>query len=739
MPKKKKFTKAQINKALKEVQADNEKDFLRQIRDKNKEFLIAGLSELQKERIAKWIRIQHDDSKLKHREICDKIDEFDQVYRMERKEITGGEGEMPNYRSPMSTVALEVMHSKYMGVFHTPKDIMNVLPVEEGDISKVDKLSTFGNWSADNELKMFENMDRLLHSCSKNGEAPYLVHWVKEYATEIVRDFIPNPADPSQFLVDPTTQEPLFQEREEQKLVYNAPKLEPFSRKDYVQPKNALMGKIPDWEMRKIRMTYDQYLRDELQGKKFKGSLKEIKGWGGSKDEDTRLEDFEGDTIPVGEWEQEFVEFYGRMRITVIKQDAEDDTEEREELEDEFIAVVHLKDEVLCSLRHNKFPLKQRPIGMAYFYPDDEGRRAGLGVLELMEKLQKSYDAFFNQMLLATIQSNNPIIFFTPTGNMRDEPIKLKHGYMYPTTDPNSIKEIKLSGPDGAILTTLEMINNWAQLLFGISDFSAGLESRIDPSAPAKKAELVVQQGNVRMNQIVKRYNKVYQDIFKRWFLLYKDNMPPNKFMRIVGDSKDNPWEFKAVTLEDFALKSIPDFELTGNILNENKSLEAQKALAIYQVLVQNPLFAPQTQQGLRSLHQLTKWLINKMDEIGLSRFVPDVPGENVSTPEEENARFMQGDVGEPTQGEDHINHIQVHRSLLIDPNIPDEIKQIAAQHISQHVALMRTEQAQQQVLSQVASQPINEGGADVQQGGGEQVTPGTDTGVLGGQPGALV
>ena len=176
MPKKKKFTRAQINKAMKEVEADSEKEFLQEVRKKNKEFLIPGLSEFQKDRIAKWICGQLEDSKNKQKEVEDKIDEFDQVYRMERKEVTGSEGELPNYRSPMSTVALEVMHAKVMNVFFTPKDIMNVLPTEEGDITKVEKLSTFGNWSAENELEMFKNMDRLFHSCAKNGEAPYLVH-----------------------------------------------------------------------------------------------------------------------------------------------------------------------------------------------------------------------------------------------------------------------------------------------------------------------------------------------------------------------------------------------------------------------------------------------------------------------------------------------------------------------------------------------------------------------------------
>ena len=65
-----------------------------------------------------------------------------------------------------------------------------------------------------------------------------------------------NPQDLTQPMIDPDTKEPLFQEIEETKLLYSGPKLEVFSRKDYVQPLNALMDKIPDWEMRKVRIEY---------------------------------------------------------------------------------------------------------------------------------------------------------------------------------------------------------------------------------------------------------------------------------------------------------------------------------------------------------------------------------------------------------------------------------------------------------------------------------------------------
>ena len=722
---------------LTEIEASNEKQYLKGLKKKNQNFLVDGLSIVERERIAEWLIKQKDENKTKHTDIEDDIDEYDEVYRMERKEIIGSDGNLPNYRSPLTTVSLDVIHAQLMNVFFTPKDIARALPTEEGDIDKVNTLDTFMNWSAKNELDIFDQMDRLFHSSIKNGEAPYIVHWVKEYGTEVKRIPLPNPANPSEPLVDPDTKKPLFQEIEEAKILYNGPRLEVFSRKDYFQPINSVMGKTPQWEARRIRMTYDQYLRDELQGKMFPDSIKDIQGWSSS-DSDTNLVDFEDDTIPTGEFEKEFIEFYVRMRINVIAsgKDANGkEIEELQELEDEFIAIVEPKSQVLCNLRFNRFPLKTRPIGVDYFIPDDEGRRAGLGVVRQMENLQKAYDVLYNQFIAGTTQANNPVIFFEPTGNMRNEKTKIQHGFMYPTANAGSMKIFQFPSPDQSLRDMLGLIDRWSQLMFGISDFSAGVESTIDPDAPAKKVEILVQRGNVRQNILVKRKNKTIQDILTKWFLLYQQNMPPNKFMRIAG-SQDQIFEFKPVTLSDFALKSIPDFEVVGNILNVNKQLEINKKIAVYQLLLDNPFFNPQTQAGIKGLFNLTKWFIDGLDEMGLSSFLPKAPGDEVSTPEEENARFMQGDSGEPTPQEDHVNHIKVHSQFINDPNIPEELKPGVVEHIKAHVEMMRSivaTQIQAQQQGQQQGQQPQQGGQNV----GNQAPQGTPDGnVLGGPEG---
>ena len=694
----------------KELNEINEKEYLAKVKKQNKKYLIK-LDYLERERIAKHIKDLYLQNKDNQKIIEDNVDLYDEVYRMVRDNTIDSD---INYRSPLSTVTLEVIHSNIMNVFFTPKDIMRVLPTEANDIPKIKKLDIFGNWSVKNELEIFEKCDRLFHSSAKNGECPYYMTWAKEYGTETVIDTIPDPMNPGDVLLDPDTKEPIMQEREVSKLLYNGPKFEIFSRKDYILPKNAMIGKKPDWEMRKLRLNADKVRRKEDEGKYYDGCFEEIGGWGADSltSNDNSAKDKEGSEIPLGKTEKLFVEFYGTMRINAIKND-EQGEEAYEELEDEFIGVMELNSETLCQFRKNKFPLKLRPCGLDLFIPNDDGSLGGIGVIEFMQGIQQSYDGLANQYQFGTIQANNPTIFFSPTGNKRDEPIKIKSGWAYPTSDPNSIKEIKFSPPDVSLLKMMELVRNYAQLLFGIGDYQAGLESQIDPTAPAKKAEIVVAQGNVRLNLIIKRKNQTLKDIFKRWFLLYQANMPSNKFMRIAGDEANSPWKFEKINLTDFALNSIPDFELTGNILNANKTLEFQKRLGIYQAMIANFFFMPNTQQGLQSLHALTKWFLDSADETGVSSFLPPVQGDNVLTPEEENARFLQGDTGEISERDDDVNHIKKHSELLLDPTVPEEVKKEAIRHIGLH-----TESLKKKITLQMVAQMQPQGGMNGQPAG---------------------
>lgn len=695
---------------------DDQKAYLGTIKARGKYKLISTTKE-ERLRIANHIISLYNEAIPEHEIVCEKIDQWDETSRLVRKELVGSQGELPNYRMPLSLLSHEVIHANVMNVFFSPQEIMRCIPTATDDVPKVNNIMVFGNWSMKNEMDIFPKFDMLDHSSIKNGEGVAMVYWKKEYGVEIQR--IPMKDAEGNVVYDEETKEPIYQEKEVPKLVYNAPWMEVISRKDYIQPAGCMMNDTPEWEGRIVRLTYDSYLRDELEGKYYVDTIDRIKDWPYSTMPETERTNYEGDDTLVPKWSKEFLEWYGRMRINVIEEALQpDEAVKAEELEDEFEALVHIKSKTLCFIKKNRRPMKQRPFVLDYFIPDDSGRRAGIGVYELMDSLQKAYDATFNQYVYGEQLSNAPIVFFSPTGNMRDERFKIEKGYAYPTSDPNSVKLFAFPPPNESSMRLMDLIQQWAQFLFGISDYAAGMQSNIDPEASGKKVELIVQQGNVRLNMIIKRKNDTLKEIFKRWFLLYRDNMPPNKFMRIAGEQKD-PWKFEAINYEDFALQSIPDFELTGNILNANKQLEANKAIAIYQLLIANVMFNPATQQGLRAYTQLSKWLIDKIGDAQLSNFVGGTDDTVVLTPEEENALMLQGEEDvQPHQGEDLQHHLMVHTSYLQSAHVPDPIKVQLAKHIQATLLMAKQMMAQKLAMLQAGMPPQNPQQA-IQQGQG--------------------
>lgn len=688
---------------------DEKKSYLRDIGKRNKHLLIE-VDDLEKERIGKEIIRLYNEALPQHEELCDKIDEWDEISRLTRKEVIGSQGELPNYRMPLSFLTHEVIHSNVMNVFFSPQETMRCIPTALDDVSKVNNIMVFGNWSMKNELDLFSKFDTLDHASIKNGESVAMIYWKKEYGVEIQR--IPMRDDNGDVMYDEETKDPIYQEKEVPKLLYNAPYMEVLNRKDYIQPPDCMMNETPEWEACIRRFTYDSYLKDELQEKFYEGSIDKINNWPNPEQSAIEKETYEGEDMRIPGWSNEFLLWFGRMRVDVIEKAMQpNEAVKAYELEDELEGIVHIKTKTLCSLRKNRRPMKMRPFVVDYFQPDDTGRRAGQGVYEMMEPLQKCYDATFNNYVYGEELSNNPIVFFSPTGNMRDERFKIQKGYAYPTSDPNSVKLFQFPQPNESSRGLMELIQQWAQFMFGISDYAAGMQSNIDPSASGKKVQLIVEQGNVRLNMIIKRKNDTLKEIFKRWFLLYRDNMPPNKFMRIAGESKD-PWKFEAINYEDFSLQSIPDFELTGNILNANKQLEANKAIAIYQLLVTNVMFNPSTQDGLRAYTQLSKWLIDKIGDAQLSNFVGGTDDAGVVlTPEEENALMLQGEEDvQPHQGEDIQHHLTVHSGYLQMAHIPDTIKVQIAKHIQATLLMAKQMMAQKLAMIQSGMPPQNQG-----------------------------
>jgi hypothetical protein len=152
-----------------ELTQEDQHKYLGKIKKRNK-YLLLDLTEEEKKRVGEYIIDLYDEAMPEHELICQKIDDWDEVSRLIRKEVIGSEGELPNYRMPVSFLTHEVIHSNVMNTFFSPQEIMRVIPTAIDDIEKVDNICVFGNWSMKNELDIFTKFDMFCHSSIKNGE-----------------------------------------------------------------------------------------------------------------------------------------------------------------------------------------------------------------------------------------------------------------------------------------------------------------------------------------------------------------------------------------------------------------------------------------------------------------------------------------------------------------------------------------------------------------------------------------
>ena len=142
-------------------------EYLSKIKKRNK-YLLLELSEEENKRIGNYIIDLYNDAMPEHELICQKIDDWDEVSRLVRKEVIGSQGELPNYRMPFSFLTHEVIHSNVMNTFFSPQEIMRVIPTAIDDIEKVDNICVFGNWSMKNELDIFTAFDKMDHASIKS-------------------------------------------------------------------------------------------------------------------------------------------------------------------------------------------------------------------------------------------------------------------------------------------------------------------------------------------------------------------------------------------------------------------------------------------------------------------------------------------------------------------------------------------------------------------------------------------
>jgi hypothetical protein len=405
-------------------------------------------------------------------------------------------------------------------------------------------------------------------------------------------------------------------EREE--VVYDAPYVEVIDLEDLILPAGASDIQSADHVIHRLWLSMDYLKRRAAEGI-YRGveSLEAaseggLSTAGSSADSLKRLkDDLEGVSYGPGssrkKGRREILEAYYRYDI------------DGDGYEEECIFTVDRQAEVLLRavLLDTVFAHGQRPFVAMKFMPVP-GRFYAIGIPELIEHLQDELNAIHNQRIDFGTITNTPFGWYRPASGFKPEVHTIEPGKLFPV---DAVGDVQLASfPNATIWGEREemVLMAYLERLLGISDFNVGRQiDRMNAPKTATATLALLQEGNVRLDLIVRRVQHAFKTFLAQILQLYQQYVPPGKVIRVLGpDGRD---AFLPISREDIRGKF--DFALLGTSASANKLLERETAVELYTALRDDPLLSPELNP--EGAFELRRRLLRSFDLVDLEMILP--------------------------------------------------------------------------------------------------------------------
>lgn len=330
-----------------------------------------------------------------------------------------------------------------------------------------------------------------------------------------------------------------------------------------------------------------------------------------------------------------------------------------------------------------------------------------LGFGHFLEPLIEMANTVFNQIIDAGKISNQPWGFYGRRAGFKAKEIKLHPGKMIPVEDATQVFFPQMQRVDMVLFQVLGLIQQYVEQFTSVSDPILGRQTKGVERPTASGTIATIEQGLVTFTVMTKR---IFRSLRKELRLLMTLNqifLPDIHEYRIM-ESRDKI-AFPDIKREDFS--GVKDVIPIGDPSYASRMTKRKEAIEIYQLVMSNPLIIgtpPDKETGksaippnLRAMHEALRDVLITYEKQNVDKLLPELPEEPMS-PENENARFVQGDYRSPVQGENHMRHMQVHvnfMSLKYYINMPPKYQQLLQQHLQETQAAAYQEATKQAQL----------------------------------------
>jgi hypothetical protein len=204
----------------------------------------------------------------------------------------------------------------------------------------------------------------------------------------------------------------------------------------------------------------------------------------------------------------------------------------------------------------------------------------GIGLPELLEPIQDMMKAVMDQNFDWGLITNIPFFFFRPSSGLKQEDMKLAPGVGYPLDRPQEDVFFPTWNRDMSwTINTLTLLQQFAERISMQSDVQFGRVPTGKASAlrTMGTTAALLQQGDVRSEQILRRLFLGLAQIFQMLHRLNKRYLPTKKEFRVIGISAQGEEPYLDVSPD--TVDADVDFEFKSTLLNTNKQIVAQSLM----------------------------------------------------------------------------------------------------------------------------------------------------------------
>lgn len=344
-----------------------------------------------------------------------------------------------------------------------------------------------------------------------------------------------------------------------------------------------------------------------------------------------------------------------------------------------------------------------------HFIPNPEGFYSiGLGLYQ--HQLNEVINSAYNQQFDAGSFRNMPFGFYSSRfGRRNRNKIMISPGAMNEVDDPNAVNFPRMQPGDSTLFNLITLATQFSDKLTANSDLLSGIQSP-GSRETARGTLALIEQGLANFSTISKRIYVSLREEGQIIYILNSIYLKKERQFRISGNKDKLKLPWPKIKRKDFS--GVLDLKILADPKFANQALVLQKAIDFATIVGTNPLILGD-KAGLppnrKAQLQLLKDLLEAFEK-DPSLYLPDDILNRPLDPVNENTRMAQGDEVSISPQDDDEAHNEVHRTFLngeFGVDLKSENKDKIIEHMQTHIKQLNVK-VNQTVLNE------NQGGENV-------------------------